>query len=181
MTAEKLAILAGVVLSLLFSYVPGFANWFEPLDGNKKRLIMLALLLTTAGGAFGLSCAGLLNWLTCDQMGAWALVQVFIAAAIANQATFALSPKPVAMEAFGSARVGAINTKKSATPLIEIVRAVIHAEVMRYGDIPDQETAERAKMEILQHLRRVFGDILQRKDWNRVELMIDQEWTKVYG
>ena len=94
MTSELLASVAGTVLSLLFSYIPKFSGWFDALDSNMKRLIMLASLLVTAGGVFGVSC---LEWfavdVTCDVAGAMKLIELFIFAAIANQAAYKLSPR----------------------------------------------------------------------------------------
>ena len=93
MNAELLATLSGIALSLLFSYIPGFADWFAARDGIQKRLIMLGFLLAIAVAIFGLACAQALSYVTCDQPGAIAALNSFIAAAIANQATFALSPQ----------------------------------------------------------------------------------------
>jgi hypothetical protein len=99
MTAEELAGAAGVVLSLLLSYVPGLNARFGVLSGAEKRLVVLALLVVTAGGAFALGClpaaaAGLgVSLPVCSQVGAWGLARVLAAAVIANQATFLLSPR----------------------------------------------------------------------------------------
>ena len=96
MTAETLALIAGVVLSLLFSYIPGFNAWFAALEGVYKRLIMLSLVLVTALVIFGLSCA---EWViggigvTCDQAGILMLVEMFIIVMIANQSMFLASPQ----------------------------------------------------------------------------------------
>ena len=93
MTAEQLIVILGSVLALLFAYVPGFANWFNPLEATVKRLIMLGLLAVITSAIFGLSCAGILSAITCDQKGAVALVTAFIYAVIANQGTFAILPE----------------------------------------------------------------------------------------
>src|SRR4030043_1887772 len=93
MTSETLLIILGAVLSLLFSYVPGLANWFNPLDENKKRLIMLGMLVVITASVFGLSCAGVINAVTCDKPGAMGLLTAFLFALMANQGTNALSPK----------------------------------------------------------------------------------------
>ena len=95
MTPEILVTTAAILLSLLFSYVPGFKTWFEPRSADAKRLIMLALLLITAGVTFALACANLSPQvaLVCDTAGAWGLFKVFVTAVIANQATFLISPK----------------------------------------------------------------------------------------
>lgn len=95
MTPELLASVAGIVLSLCFSYIPGAEGKWANLDGNYKRLIMLGLLLAVALAVFGLACGGIeLEGVAvvCDQAGAMALLNVFIMAAIANQAAFLLSP-----------------------------------------------------------------------------------------
>ena len=93
MTPELLVSIAGIILSLAFSYVPGLDVKFAALEGVHKRLVMLGLIFLTAAGAFGLSCAGLVDVATCDQAGVWGLVQLFIFAAIANQSAYMLSPE----------------------------------------------------------------------------------------
>ena len=99
MTPELLASIAGMILSLLASYVPWFSTWYEALNSVLKRLIMLLLLLAIAAASYGLACAGLapqLNLsLTCDTTGALALFRSFLAAVLANQATYQLT-KPTA-------------------------------------------------------------------------------------
>ena len=93
MTPELLVSIAGIILSLAFSYVPGLAAKFAGLESVYKRLITLGLALVAAVGVFGLSCAGLIDSVTCDQAGGWNLLQLFIYAAIANQAAYTLSPE----------------------------------------------------------------------------------------
>lgn len=92
-----MASVAGVVLSLVFAYVPGASNWFDGLEGNGKRLVMLALLLTIALMLAGLACFGFAKdvslELTCDRPGIVELVKAFIAATIGNQSAFLISPK----------------------------------------------------------------------------------------
>jgi hypothetical protein len=93
MTYQTLIIILGVVLSLLFSYIPGLATWFAPLDETKKRLFMLVILAVVTGSIFGLSCAGIITTVTCDKPGAVGLVTAFIFAVMANQSTNSISPK----------------------------------------------------------------------------------------
>ena len=109
MSAESLSLVAGTVLSLTFSYIPGVRNWFTGFDPVIKRLIMLALLALTAGVVYGLSCLGWgFEWgitLSCDQSGLLGLIEQFVIAIIANQSIFAISPhkeeppQPVALDA----------------------------------------------------------------------------------
>jgi hypothetical protein len=93
MTAELLASIAGIVLTLAFSYIPGLNAAFDKLAPTTKRLTMAVLLLVVAGAVFGLSCGNVIASVTCDRAGLIGLVNVFIAALIANQAAYALSPK----------------------------------------------------------------------------------------
>jgi len=101
MSTESLALISGAVLSLLFSYIPGLNVKFAELGSEVKRLIMAVLLLVVAGSIYGLSCAG---WgasfgiaVTCDQVGALNLIQVFVLALIANQSAYAITPQTSAV------------------------------------------------------------------------------------
>lgn len=96
MTSEQLAALAGVILSLLFSYAPGLSDWFGKLAPTKKRLIMAGLILLVGAGAFGLSCAGLVTDIVCSTAGAWGMATMIFAALIGNQSAFLISPKKTA-------------------------------------------------------------------------------------
>ena len=93
MDAQTLALFAGAVLSLLFSYIPGLNTWFAALDGAIKRLIMLALLLLVALGVVGIACAGLGTDIglvvACDKAGFLGVLKAFVAAMIANQTAYA--------------------------------------------------------------------------------------------
>jgi hypothetical protein len=96
MSAENLSLIAGTSLSLVFSYVPGASSWFMQFDAQIKRLIMLGLIILSAGVVFGLSCLG---WgtsfgiqLSCDQPGWFGLIRQVVLAIIANQGVYAISP-----------------------------------------------------------------------------------------
>ncbi len=93
MTTEELVAIVGAILAILFAYVPGFANWFNPLGAEVKRLIMAGLLIVVAGAIFGLSCANIFTRVTCDFHGAWGLIVAVLAGIIANQSLFAILPK----------------------------------------------------------------------------------------
>jgi hypothetical protein len=92
MTVEQLGAIAGVVLSLAFSYIPGLSDKFSALPATTKRLIMAALLLLVAGGALALSCANIVVSVECTQAGLLALVNTYIAALVANQAAYMIAP-----------------------------------------------------------------------------------------
>ena len=93
MTAESLSMYAGVILSIVFSYIPGVNSWYGTRTPDLKRLVMLASLVIATAVIFGLACAGYWAGVVCAQTGAVALVKLFVAALIANQATFLVSPK----------------------------------------------------------------------------------------
>lgn len=93
MNATELSAIAGVVLSLAFSYIPGLSGWFDAKEPTAKRLIMAGVLAAATFAIFVLSCASVLTLATCDQPGAIGLVTAFIAALVANQATYSISPR----------------------------------------------------------------------------------------
>ena len=93
LTPEILSAVAGILLSIFASYFPGFSAWYEALNATHKRLVMLAMLLVVSLAAFGISCAGLENTVSCTQSGAWILVKIFITALVSNQAAYLISPK----------------------------------------------------------------------------------------
>lgn len=92
MTSDLLAALAGILLSLIASYVPGFSPWFKKLDSTQKRAFMAAALLGISLAAFGLSCAQVIDAVECSRDGALVIVHAFVAALVANQSAFMLSP-----------------------------------------------------------------------------------------
>lgn len=93
LSPETLAMIAGVILSLIFSYVPGARAWFDQYASESKRLIMLILLAITSVGAFGLACAGVISGIACTMPGVVDVVWAFVQAVIANQAAYSISPK----------------------------------------------------------------------------------------
>jgi hypothetical protein len=98
MDAELIALVAGILLSLAFSYIPGLNTKYAAQTEEVKKLIMIGVLALVAFGAYGLACA---NWLedltgiviTCDKAGFIGVVQVFVLAAIGNQTTYGLTVK----------------------------------------------------------------------------------------
>ena len=96
MSAESLSLVAGTLLSLIFSYVPRVHNSYSNLEPTMKRLIMLGLLLVVSGSIFGFSCLGWAQeWgmaITCNQSGFMALIRQTLIAIMANQSVYAISP-----------------------------------------------------------------------------------------
>ena len=94
MTPESLAVIVGIVISIGFEYIPGLHDWYNKLANNYQRLVMLGVMVVVIGVAFGLGCAGLIGpiW-PCTEEGGWLAVKLFVAAVIANQATYLVLPK----------------------------------------------------------------------------------------
>ena len=94
MTAELLASIVAIVLSLLFSYIPGVKEWFDKLSKSRKQTVMGVLLIVVAATAFGLSCGSVIDvGITCDKAGVLGLVGTLIAALIANQSIYSITKK----------------------------------------------------------------------------------------
>ena len=92
MDDKTLSSLAGVILSVVFSYVPGLKSWYSALAGEYKRLVMLGAMVLVAGGTYALSCTGYISTVSCDGAGAQQLISLFITAVIANQAAYLITP-----------------------------------------------------------------------------------------
>ena len=111
LTVEQLVALVGVILSILFNYLPGAADWYAGQTETYKKLFMLLLLVLTTLGFFGASCAGILTQLypgllvSCDKPGLLGLIWVLIQAVIANQATYKISPTLERIQAIKDNRV----------------------------------------------------------------------------
>lgn len=93
LTAAVLTGMAGALLSLVFSYVPGIRERFEVLTGTQKRGVMALFLLLTSVTVYGLSCFSPFVLVECSEAGVWDLLLVLGAALMANQSTFSMTPK----------------------------------------------------------------------------------------
>lgn len=89
MTPIEVSALAGIILSLAFSYVPALAPWYDALTPTPKRLVMLGVLLVAAAGALVYLCRadG-----ACYSANVETYLTAFVTAAIANQTTAQLTP-----------------------------------------------------------------------------------------
>ena len=93
LTPEVISGLAGALISLACSYIPGLSDWFGALTAKQKSGIMAIVLIVVAGAAFGLSCANVIQSIPCTQDGLVRLAQTVFAALVANQAVYSISPQ----------------------------------------------------------------------------------------
>ena len=87
----SLAGLAGIIISLVFNYVPGASDWYAKLTPQAKSLWMLGFLLIACLVLFGASCLGYSSQVACTVDGAKSLVPLFVTAAIANQSAYLIT------------------------------------------------------------------------------------------
>lgn len=83
----------GVLLSLIFRYVPKAKVWFDTKLGDNKGLFMLGLCLIVAIIYFAFGCIPLLaSWLNinvgCSPQGALKMVEAFVVILLSNQITY---------------------------------------------------------------------------------------------
>lgn len=95
MSSEQLAGLAGLVLSLGFSYIPGLRQWFDEKASDTKQAIMGLCLIVVALVVFGLSCAGVFDSVVCSQSGFFGFLGVLVNALVANQGVYLITRKNV--------------------------------------------------------------------------------------
>lgn len=101
MGPAAIAATSGVVLSLLFNYIPGLSTKFDTLSADMQRVIMGAMLAATAIGMALWQCSGS-DISTNEQVAAlcgeginWrAILTNVVFALIGNQSADRISPKP---------------------------------------------------------------------------------------
>jgi hypothetical protein len=102
MDSQSLALVAGTILTLAFSYVPKLNTKFAALDSEVKRLIMAGLLFAVSLAVFGIACLGYGSQIgvdvVCDTGGAIEFGKILVIAIIANQSIYTVSPKTAAVQ-----------------------------------------------------------------------------------
>lgn len=99
-TPEALALIAGALLSLAFSYVPKLNTVYAVWAPEYKRLVMLGLLLISAVSIYFLGCGSIIQaGITCDHAGILKLTYIFFLAVMSNQSTFTITPQTTAVKA----------------------------------------------------------------------------------
>ena len=92
MSSETISTMAGLLLSLVFSYVPRVRDEFDALSPTAKRGLMGACIVAVGCFSFAWGCAGLTDAIACDRAGAVGLLRSIVAALVANQAMYLITP-----------------------------------------------------------------------------------------
>lgn len=96
LSVETLAGFYGVALSLAFAYLPGVKDRFDALSKIQKAQVMLGFMVLAVLVLFGLSCYGVVLYgVDCSAPGAFDLLKLLLAAAVANQTAYMLLVRPV--------------------------------------------------------------------------------------
>jgi len=98
-STEVLLAIAGMAVSFLASYIPGFNTWLAGLQKEYQQLVMLAILVIVSIVIVVASCTGLWAWIECTKAGVKDFVTAFVYAVIGNQAAFKLLPQTRAVRA----------------------------------------------------------------------------------
>ena len=96
MTSDKLAALVGVLISLIFAYLPGVKYWFHKQTSEAKGGISALVTILAGIVIYGLSCAG---WFTqlgviCGKAGFQQLVTIIIGALVGLAGTYVTLVRP---------------------------------------------------------------------------------------
>jgi hypothetical protein len=83
---------AGILLSLLLSYVTPVSVWYYGLDAKFRGLVMLGLSAVATFGIFGFSCLALFNWVPCTQESAMNLLRTFLTVVAGSLGTYLTTP-----------------------------------------------------------------------------------------
>lgn len=94
LTPPVLLAVMGGIISLMSSYIPRFREWYASLVFEQKALTQLGIITSIVLLSGVLSWTGVIMIVPVGTAGILILVFSWIAAVIANQATYALS-KPV--------------------------------------------------------------------------------------
>lgn len=97
MTAQGLVAIASVLLSVLFTYVPGMNEWYAGMQKTHKQLLMGGLLVLTTGFIMLSSCMEWWTWVECDKQGVLDMLATLALAIAANQGTHQITPEPQAV------------------------------------------------------------------------------------
>jgi hypothetical protein len=91
LTPDLMAGAAGILLSLVFTFVPALNVWYAAKAPEAKSAIMIGSLVVVAALLAGSSCLNLWQFITCDKPGGMQLAEMLFAAIVGNQGIYGLT------------------------------------------------------------------------------------------
>lgn len=92
--AQLVAALAGLALSIAFSWVPRLKDWYDAQSATGKRGVMILATVMAALLVFALGCAGVVQGVDCSSQGARDLATLVLYAVVTNQTAYSILPQP---------------------------------------------------------------------------------------
>jgi hypothetical protein len=92
-TANIISGVAGILLSLGFSYIPSFSEWYYSITKQLRGLVMVGFMALVAVVVWLLSCYVGYGFVQCTTNGAKVLIEAFVSALLLNQATYQVTPE----------------------------------------------------------------------------------------
>jgi len=92
LTPELLASIAGIILTLSFTYIPGWRVMYAELSSEKKSLIMLGCLVVVTSALYLLVKFGVL--LPDQPVNGWTFFWMLYLTLTGNQIVYKISPQP---------------------------------------------------------------------------------------
>jgi hypothetical protein len=92
-TANIISGAAGVLLSLGFSYIPKFSEWYYSITKQWRGLVMVGFILLVSVAVWLLSCYVGYGYVQCSTDGAKVLGEAFVSALLLNQAAYQVTPE----------------------------------------------------------------------------------------
>ena len=96
LTPDLIVMVAGLLLAMVFDFVPKAKAWFDTKSVEMKRLINAGIMLLVVVVVFGFNCLGWGEGLgipavACTQEGALFMIQLFVLGIGMNYGTHAVS------------------------------------------------------------------------------------------
>jgi hypothetical protein len=83
----------GLFFSVIFVIIPPLANLYYKIDKNYRGLAMVGIDIIVGAAIFGLSCAGLFNWMACTKDGLMSLIRALLIIIASGQVTYMVTPE----------------------------------------------------------------------------------------
>ena len=99
-SADMLILIAGTVISVLFSYIPHLNTWYASQSEEYKKLFMLGVLVLVTGSIYAMGCYEILNVqnFVCGRESLLEFVGVLLYTIATNQGVYKITPQTEAVK-----------------------------------------------------------------------------------